>query len=249
VPSYRALAVVLRTYNLGEADKILVLFSRAEGKFSAVAKGARKPSSRSVGAAQVFCHYDYLLHRGKSLDIVSQYETLHSFKHIREDLDRLAYASYVAELILETSHERDPNAEVFDLLLWALDNIDSDRNPETALHVFELRLMDYLGYRPELDNCAVCGEEVRSNCYFSAEAGGIVCGRCAATGVLMTPLSEGAISTLRTLQSAQGQLWRSLRLQGSVGSEVCRALEEYVMYRIEKRLPSLQFLKTLKADK
>ena len=248
MPPYKTQGIVLRTYDLGEADKILVLFTRNEGKISAIAKGAKKPRSRSLGGAQMFGHNQYLLYRGRNLDIVTQYEVVSAHVHLRDDLERLAYASYAVELLIETTHERDPSPEIFDLMVWILGNIDSGRNNEAAIAVYELRLMEHLGYRPELSRCASCGEEVTGRCWFDAGAGGIVCSACSPGMSQARPLSLGAAASLRALQDPASR-WQALKLSGEVGAEVASALEEYIIYRTEKRLVSLEFLKSLKQSK
>lgn len=254
--SYKAEGVVLRTYDLGEADKILVLYTKTEGKLSCVAKGARKPKGRFAPAAQVFGHNEYLLHRGRSLDVVSQYQSLRSHKHIRDDLDRYAYASLAVEMVNETTQDRDGSPEVYELLLWILDIIDCGRNIETAIVVFQMRLMEILGYRPELSRCALCGEHISCGHGFSSAAGGVVCEACApdAAGTatagfgLTRTLSSGALASLRLLQQP-GDRWQVLRLSGEVGDTVASVIEDYIYYRIEKRLKSLEFLKSLRQGK
>jgi len=245
LPSYKVEAVVLKTYDLGEADKILVLFTREAGRVSAVAKGSRKPRSKSAGGAQAFGHNVYLLHRGRNLDIVAQYEIVRQYRQIRSDLDRLAYGSYSADLVFQTSHERDPAPEVFDLLVWILDTIEEGRNLEVAVHVFELRLMETLGYRPQLDACVVCGREAPGRARFCSEAGGILCDNCRQSAAGTREVSEGTLRSLRLLQEPGDARWQFLRLAGEVAQEVRAVLDDYIVYRLEKRPASLEFLRSL----
>ncbi|MDP2858389.1 MAG: DNA repair protein RecO [Bacillota bacterium] len=247
--SYKVEAVVLKTYDLGEADKILVLFTRESGRVSAVAKGSRKPKSKSAGGAQAFGHNVYLLHKGRNLDIVAQYEIVRQYRQIRGDLDRLAYASYAADLVFHTSHERDPAPEVFDLLVWILDTIEGGRNPEVAAHVFELRLMESLGYRPQLGRCVICGREVSGPARFSSEAGGMLCANCRQGAAGARQVSEGTLRSLRLLQDSDDAGWQSLGLAGEVLREVRAVLDDYITYRLEKRPASLEFLRSLNESK
>ena len=106
---YRVDALIIRARDFGEADKILTLYTKECGKIQAIAKGVRKPTSRLRGGVQMFAHSRLLLYRGRSLDIVSQSESVESYGSLQEDLVRLVYASYLVELLDIAVPEREPN--------------------------------------------------------------------------------------------------------------------------------------------
>ncbi len=124
---YRTHAVVLRRHNIGEADRVLTLFTPTHGKVRAVAKGVRRLKSRLAGHVELFSRVDVLLAHGRSLDIVTQAEVRDPFLSLRDDLWKAAYASYVAELVdrfAEERHEGPESRVLFDVLVGALGFFD-----------------------------------------------------------------------------------------------------------------------------
>src|SRR4051795_1547234 len=114
---YRDEAIVIRTYKLGEADRIVVLFTRERGKVRAVAKGVRKTTSRFGGRLEPIRHVALQLYEGRELDTVTQAESLDTFASIREDLDRIGRAMGMLEAVEQISQDREPHRRVFELLL------------------------------------------------------------------------------------------------------------------------------------
>ncbi|MGD8605174.1 MAG: DNA repair protein RecO, partial [Anaerolineales bacterium] len=106
---YRTEAVVLRRFNLGEADRLLTLYTLRYGKVKAIAKGVRRPKSRKAGHLEPFTHVQLMLARGRELDIITQAEAMDSYPQLREDLVRIGQASYVIELADAFTVERDEN--------------------------------------------------------------------------------------------------------------------------------------------
>ena len=124
---YRTHAVVLRRHNIGEADRVLTLFTPTHGKIRAVAKGVRRMKSRLAGHVELFSRVDVLLAHGRSLDIVTQAEVRDPFPSLRGDLWKAAYASYIAELVDRFAEERHDGPEsrvLFDVLVGALGYFD-----------------------------------------------------------------------------------------------------------------------------
>ncbi len=117
MPVYKTEAIVLRQQALGEADRIVTLFTREYGKLRAAAKGIRRPASRLGGRLEPFTHARLLLARGRTLDVIAQAEIVEAFAGVRADLIRSAYAAYVAELVDRGLADRDPHQEVFALTL------------------------------------------------------------------------------------------------------------------------------------
>jgi DNA repair protein RecO (recombination protein O) len=184
VPLYRAEAVVLRTHKLGEADRIITLLTRSQGRVRAVAKGVRRTTSRWGSRLEPFTHVDLQLAEGRNLDVVTQAETLSPFSaSLGADYERYTAGTAMLEtaerLIVE---DKQPSLQQFLLLVGGLRALTTpDRPPGQVLDSFLLRSLAVAGYAPSFDACARCGAEGPHR-WFNAAAGGILCGECRLPG-------------------------------------------------------------------
>lgn len=204
---YADRGIVLRSYKLGESDKILRIMTREHGKRSAVARGVRKTGSRFGGRLEPLTCASLLMHRGRNMDTVKQVEILTSFRGIREDLDLFVNGSAMAELVDNIAVEQEPHPELFDLLWLALRLMLE--HPERAAFVrafFEFEVMSASGFELMLSRCAACGGEVGvGQTSFSLHLGGYVCERCrSARGrevgklIRVSPATAGVLSWMAT---------------------------------------------------
>ncbi|MPZ89131.1 MAG: DNA repair protein RecO [Nitriliruptorales bacterium] len=176
---YREQGIVLRTYKLGEADRILHLLTQGKGKVRAVAKGVRKPGSRFGGRLEPFGHVDLQLYEGRGLDIVTQAELLTSFTAVREDFTLSACGSTMTEAIDRVAQEGERSNQLFLLLLDGLRTLARvPLTPASVLDGFLFRLASVAGYHPQLDACAGCGSP-GYHAVFSIASGGALCPACA----------------------------------------------------------------------
>ncbi len=252
MPSYTAAGLVLRRINLGETDKILTLYTREHGKLSAVAKGARRAGSRLSGATELFTYSRYLLATGKSLDIVTQCEIEESFPALRTNLNLLARATYLCELLDRLTLERDAtmSEELCDLTLSALYLLKRAQDyPDGVVHAYELRLLAALGYAPVLDRCVRCGAPLeRRPVGFSPSLGGTLCPADRPRADDALPLSLEAVTILQTLLTAEPDSLLTLHPLPRTAAEISRALRWYVRFRAERDLKSADFLDQLRAS-
>src|SRR3954454_21292169 len=126
---YRDEAVVVRTYRLGEADRIIVLFTKARGKVRAVAKGVRKTTSRFGARLEPTTHVALQLYEGRNLDTITQAETVDHFRAIRDDLDRLTRATSLLEVVDAIVQEGEDDHRVHQMLLGALRTLEAQPAP------------------------------------------------------------------------------------------------------------------------
>jgi len=186
---YRDEAVVLRTYRLGEADRIIVLFTAGRGKVRAVAKGVRKTSSRFGSRLEPTTHVAVQLYEGRSLHTVTQAETIDSFGAVRGDLDRLSRASTLLEVCDQVAQEDEPNVRLLQMLLGALRALEA-RDSALLVPAFFLKLLAAEGTEPMLEACAVCGA-VDDLTAFDHAQGGVLCRSHRAGGF---PISAAALA-------------------------------------------------------
>src|SRR5947209_2803974 len=138
MPLYPEQGIILRTMRLGEADRIVTIFTQGSGKVRAVAKGVRKTKSRFGGRLEPFSHVDLLLYRGRDLDIVTQCETITSFRAVREDYERFAAGEAILEATDRVAEERERNVRQFMLLLGALRALGGGEDPASVVDAYLL---------------------------------------------------------------------------------------------------------------
>lgn len=244
---YRTEAIVLRRQNLGEADRILTLYTPDHGKIRAVAKGVRKPASRKAGHVEPFTRVDVLIARGRDLDIVSQAEMLDAYLPLRDDLERGAYATYFAELLDGFVEEGDENRPLYLLLAAGLGWLCATDDPRRTARYYELRLLDLVGFRPQLQRCVVGDEEIKAEAqFFSPADGGVICPRCGVDRPRARPISLGALKVLRYLQTRDFATVERLRLRQALHAELERVTHGLIIYNLERRLKSVAFLRKLR---
>lgn len=248
---------MLRRKDIGEADRVLTLFTPERGKLRVAAKGIRKPRSRKAGHLELFTRTSLLVASGRDLDIVTQAQTVDAYRPLREDLLRGAYAAYTVELLDRFTPERQENGDLYDLLratLGWLCAADLGRVPVTARY-YELRLLALAGFQPELRTCVVGGERiVAEDQFFSVTLGGAVCARCGGPGQ-SGPAPSGLISAstqaLKYLRYFQLQPYKKvagLRIDGGVLTEMEHILQRYILYVLERQLKSVEFLKLIRRE-
>jgi len=191
VPSYREEAVVLRSWRLGEADRIVSLVTPGHGKVRAVAKGVRKTTSRIGARLEPPGHVTMLCWHGRELDVVNQVEVLDSFRRLREDLDLMAAAMTMIEIVDQVAVERHEAAELFRLLLGALRALERTPSP-LVLGAFCWKLLGIEGVGPLIERCARCGDDGELVAFDPGE-GGLLCRSCRRGH----PVSPDAVSLLR----------------------------------------------------
>ncbi len=176
-------AINLKAYNLSEADKIIVMYSKDKGLIRGVAKGVKKPKSKLGARMDLLVANKLMLYKGKNLDRICQAEALNTFQKTRQNMDKIFYSMYITEVVNNFGVEDDPcSKEIYDLLYKALDKIsNASTNVEIMIAVikFQLKMMQISGFGIELDTCLCCGEHIKDvNMYFSPGMGGIVCSEC-----------------------------------------------------------------------
>jgi DNA repair protein RecO (recombination protein O) len=246
--SFRVEAVVLRHSDWGEADRILTLYTRERGKVRAIAKGARKIRSRKAGHLEPFTRVALQLAKGRDLLIVTQADSLEAYLPLGRDLVKAANASYLVELLDRFTYEDEAeNYAVFRLLTESLGRIAAEPDPWLAIRYYEVRLLDLLGFRPRLFECANCGEEIRAvDQYFSPAAGGVLCPKCGAGLPGAWSVSVEALKVFRHIQRSSYPEAQRAHPGPEVRNELETLLQKYLTYLLERKLNSPEFIQQIK---
>ena len=181
--NYVTEAINLKSYNLNDADKIMVMYSKDNGLIKGVAKGIKKPKSRLGARMDLLVANSLQLLKGRSMDTILQAQTLNNFKKSRENFDKIVLSSYVSELIMNFGEgTENASKEIYELLYKALNRISEAATKKDSLIAvikFQLKLLLIMGFCVELDTCLCCRERVLDEeMFFSSSMGGIVCVDC-----------------------------------------------------------------------
>jgi DNA repair protein RecO (recombination protein O) len=247
VASYPLRALVLRKTKLGEADLIINLLAEDGRHVRAVAKGARRTKSKFGARVEPYSVLDLLLHTGRTLEIVVEAEIVRSHEGLRVDLDRMACAAVVADLLDKASVEGQTDDRLFGLACATLDAMET---VEPA-HLFAVTLaflakaMAMLGYRPQLHACATCARDAEGGSTFSLEAGGVLCPVCGAMDASALPISCEVRDALASLLGARMSEVPSLELDREVQRACFALLREFVAYHVPARMRALAALDAL----
>jgi DNA repair protein RecO (recombination protein O) len=245
---YKTEAIVLRQRRLGEADRILTLYTPIYGKIEAKARGVRRTTSRLSGHLQPLNRCMVQLARGRATDVIAGCETLESFQRLRNDLERLSRALYAAELTDRMMPERVQSFLTYRLLLETLRRLEGAGDSDLPLRHFEMRLLDQTGFRPQLDVCAACGGRLPEAAnYFDPLAGGVLCATCA-PGTDARSMSLNAIKVLRLLQRGTYKDIARLKMPAELAQEVERHLRSYLAATLERDIRSAAFIERLRRE-
>ncbi len=244
---YQAEAVILRRRDLGEADRLLTVFSREHGKLRQIAKGVRRPRSRKAGHLELFNRVRLLVARGRDLDIITQAEAIDSYPHIHSDLLLVSHAGYAIELLDHFTVDTEQNANLYALIQKTLERLDQGANPSNVVRHFELRLLDEVGFRPELFQCVACGAEIRPETqFFSYEKGGVLCPTCGAQERRAVPITLSALKVLRHFQRNSYDVASRVEISPGVHTELDQLMEGFLGALLERRLNVPHFIRRVR---
>lgn len=247
--SVRVDAVVLRHSDQGEADRLITLYTRQLGKMRVIARGARKIASRKAGHIEPFTHVKLQLAKGREMHLVTQADTVDAFLPLRDDLILTGQASYVIELLDRFTYEDETgNAALFRLLTETLARLAAKTDPWLVQRYYEMRLLDQLGFRPQLFECVNCGREIKAeDQFFSFQAGGVICPRCGRGLPNLHPISIDALRYLRHFQRSGFTEATRARPDPETQGETESLMQGYFTYLLERELNTPGFIKRIRS--
>ncbi|MEA2499630.1 MAG: repair protein RecO [Actinomycetota bacterium] len=238
---YKDEGIVLKAIKLGEADRILTIYTRENGKVRAVAKGIRKTKSRFGGRLEPFTRVQLQIYKGRNLDTITSADILDHFQEVRRELHSLTSASALAELVEKITPERERAFSTYALLLEGLQALAGPgHGGGTVVPAFLVKLLSISGYHPELRVCAGCGREGGLGA-FSASMGGVICSSCWNEDPDAFRLAADRLELLaRLLRAEFGEV-----AEAQAVAEVTQVLRRYAEYHLERPLRSLQLLRAV----
>jgi len=255
--SYKAKAVILKSYKLGESDKIIKLYSSDNGVISAVAKGVRKIKSKFGGRLELFNLVDLEIAKGRNLDIINQVEIIKSFKNISDDFYKFMFCELFSEIVLKTQSGGGPSTALFKLLYVCLNEINNLEYEDSAslkkiACFFGVKFIKIIGYSPLLKSCCRCNLDMR-NLYsfhkgsipFSIKLGGILCERCASLVENVIKLDISSYRFLSDLVNLKIENFRNMEVNPQALKKVYQLVESYIIYHTDCKIKSFKYLKKI----
>jgi DNA repair protein RecO (recombination protein O) len=246
--SFKTPAIVLRSLDYGESDRIVTFYTSDFGKLKGIAKGARRSRKRFANSAlePFSCSYTLFSRRGRdTLALIEDCDIINSYSNIKGDLEKTLIASYLVELVDQFTRGGKENGNLFKLLQDFLILIETGETSEWLVRFFEIRLLKLSGYEPVLDRCQACKQPV-TNTYtyrFHVKEGGLRCNTCCPSGFGSLPVSFGTIRALLMGKDvddpAQGN---RLALSEQSAAESRHLLVSFIQYLLGKELKSLRVL-------
>ncbi|MCL2678918.1 MAG: DNA repair protein RecO [Dehalococcoidia bacterium] len=245
---YQTTAIVIRKTRLGEADRILTLYTPHMGKIQGFARAVRKPKSKLSGHLEMLSYSQVTLVRGKNIDTITGSVTIEPLLKLKSDLDMLSCALYAAEMINQFTPAETEDPQLFDLFLKTLRRLPEASDKDLLLRHFELHLLRQAGYRPELEKCALCRNTlIMAANAFAPSAGGALCPSCLRSGRHYG--YAVAWDTLGVMRFIQGGDWESVAaapIDATTLDEAARLLRSYMRHLLERDLRSAAWLDCLK---
>jgi DNA repair protein RecO (recombination protein O) len=232
----------------GESDQIVTLYTLTLGKIKGIAKGAKRSRKRFGNTLEICSYISATFFEKENLDLVrlSHCELIRPFAGLREDIAKLAWASYLIELVNALTAERIKNKALFRLLIVFLNLIDRGTLKGEIQRVFEVRLLSLLGYQPQFNHCTRCQRGLfGERFFFGAKEGGVVCPSCAANLPGLLPVSLGTIKTLLLAQSIPLEKVGRISFSPQSLKESQAVLTLFLQQYLGKELKSKKFLEQI----
>lgn len=246
--SIRTEGVILRRRDFGETDRILTIFTRKMGRVGVIARGVRNPRSRKAGHLEPFMRSMLLIARGKNLHILTQAEVIDGYENLRNTLVGIGYGSYVVELLDAFTYEEGAHLSLYKLLTSTLQRLNRGDPPLLVLRYYDMRLLDEVGFRPELFRCVECGREVQEeDQYLSGKLGGVVCPSCRVKTheTEMRLIPARILKYLRHIQRTPYQDLMRVQVPAELVVGIDSALRYYLVYILEKNLNTPEFIERM----
>lgn len=231
--NYKTEAVVLKTREIGEKSRVAVLLSPTLGKFEAVVKGSRKITGSMTGKIEPINQLDLMLASGKNLDVITQCRAISVFPAIRENLKKTSAALYMLDLLNRSLDAGEENRRIYNLLINMLKHIERGVSPAVVNRAFELKLIENLGYKPNLKSCAVCGRSGDFT-YLDYHLGGSVCPDCRKSknetpGIEVSP---GTLKSMRFLMNSWDLVVSRFKADPEITRQMRTFLQNYIRYNV-----------------
>ena len=237
-------AIVLKSFDFRETSRIATFFTKEYGKVSGVLKGIRTDHRKFGSSVDRFSVNDivYYQYRNSDLHLISQCDLREFFFPIRQDLKKSIAASYILELVNLVMPAEEKNDQVYALMVNFLSDLQQFADTNLLVHIFQIKILLYSGFKPHLDTCLKCKTKVSATARFSLPEGGLICVSCPLTDAAVYVISPGAIASLLYIEKNHWSNCLKLRLTETVKKELKSMLNNFLIFHLGRKVRSARYL-------
>lgn len=226
--------IIIAENNMGDFDKMLTMLTPGIGKISCVAKGARRPKSTLLAGTQFLCFAEYVMYKGQENYIINSCDTIEVFYNLRTDLDKLQYAVDITKIIQDVTNENENSYKILQLYLNTLYMLsETKKDPDFIVSIFKIRLLCYLGFKPSVESCTICGNKKNLH-YFSIKDNGLKCDECGKLDKSAIKVSDSTAISLKYIVLAPAKRLFSFDLKNDSLKELKLISKIYLNEKLEK---------------
>jgi DNA repair protein RecO (recombination protein O) len=211
---------------------------------SGLLKGIRKEPGKFASTVEPFSHNEVVFYKktNSSLHLVSQCDIKDNFSSLRRDISRIGVASFMMELVDAVMAQEDANADVFDLALTCLKELEVNPNPEKIMTIFKIKMLAFSGFKPHFDSCVSCGERIIGHSKFSFMLGGLLCERCYSKDTKSRAIFRGTVASILHIEKNDFRNNLNLGMNPQIKKELNTILNAFLTFHLEKELKSQKVL-------
>lgn len=244
MPIHKTEALVLNRRDFRETSLIANFYTRDFGKLSGVLKGIRKDPRKFASNLEPFSHNEIVFYRSRtsSLHLVSQCDAKDNFSALRQDIQRIALANLMMELLDAVMAPEDHNEAIFDLGLTGLRELALANNPEKIMQIFKIKVLSLSGFKPHFDSCVSCNSKIYTQSKFSLMRGGLLCPACFHKDLKSRPIFRGTIATILYIEKNDFRSNLTLGMNYEVKKELGLILDAFLNFHLEREFKSQKVL-------
>ena len=226
--------IIIAENNMGDFDKMLTMLTPGVGKISCVAKGARRPKSSLLAGTQFLCFGEYVMYKGQEHYTINSCDTIEIFYNLRTDFEKLQYAANITKIIQDVTNENENSYKILQLFLNTLYMLsETEKNPDFITSIFKLKLLCYLGFKPNIEECVMCKNKENLH-YFSIKDNGIKCDSCHGVDKSCIKISDSTYTSIKYIVLAPAKKVFSFELKNDSLKELQLISKIYLNEKLEK---------------
>lgn len=236
--------IVLKTFDFRETSRIATLFTKDHGKVKGVLKGIRKDHKKFGSSVDRFSVNDivYYQYSRSDLHLISQCDLIQFFFLIRQDYKRNVAANYMLELVDTVMPSEHPNKKIYQLMLDFLEGLETVKDIDKLVHIFQIKILTLSGFRPHIDSCVKCRKVIEGRAGFSLKAGGLICAHCSTSEAHFMTVSKGTIASILHIEKNNWLKSMQLGLTNTVRKELKYILNNFLIYHLGRKIKAAKYL-------